>query len=134
MPDQPQALDAGQAQELAQEFHDLAVAIGQFRLDNVATLTPEQQSQLLNLQLQCVQFSNHFIAMGLFAAQADLAATLAVIKQQTTVAANAIETINDINKALQIATAAAVLGASIASLNPSAVATGVQGLVSAVQG
>src|SRR5690348_1632895 len=123
MPDQPQALDAAQAQELAQEFHDLAVAIGQCRLDNVATLNPDQQAKLLNFQLQCVQFSNHFIAMGLFAAQADLAATLAVIKQQTANAAEAIETINDINKALQIATAVAVLGASIASLNPSAVAT-----------
>lgn len=133
MANQQQTLTAAQAQELAQNFHDVAVAIGQFRLDNVATLTADQQTQLQNLQMQCVQFSNQFIAAGLFAAQDDLASTLATIKQQTASAAQAIETVNNVNKALQIATAAAVLGSSIASLNPSAVASGVQGLVSAIQ-
>jgi hypothetical protein len=134
MASQTQPLTAGQAQGLAQEFHDMAVAIGAFRLAQVNTLTDAQQFQLQNLQLQCVQFSNSFITLGLFAQQSNLAATLQTIKQQTAVAQQAISTINTIDKVLQIATAAAVLGASIASMNPSAVASGIQGLITAMAG
>jgi hypothetical protein len=134
MASQTQPLAAAQAQELAQEFHDMAVAIGAYRLVYVTTLTNTQQYQLQNLQLQCIQYSNSFITLGLFAQQANLAAALQSIKQQTTIAQQAISTINNIDKVLQIATAAAVLGASIASMNPSAVASGIQGLVTATAG
>lgn len=134
MPDQTQPLTPSQAQDLAQSFHDIAVAIGQYKLAKVAILTDTQQYQLQNLQLQCMQYSNTFIAAGLFAAQANLTATLATIKQATAQANQAIATIGDVDKALQIATAAAVLGASIASMNPSAVGTGLDGLVKAIAG
>ena len=129
-----QPLTAVQAQELAQEFHDLAAAIGAYRLAQASTLTDTQQYQLQNLQMQCTQYSNSFIAAGLFAEQADLAATLQTIQQQTAVAQKAIATIKAVDKVLQIATAVAVLGASIASLNPSAVGSGIEGLVTAVAG
>jgi hypothetical protein len=134
MAPQTQPLTPTQARELAQEFHDIAAAIGTFRLAQVNSLTDAQQLQLQNLQLQCIQFSNTFITLGLFAAQANLASTLQTIKQQTDTAKQAISTINTIDRVLQIATAAAVLGASIASMNPSAVASGMQGLISAVTG
>jgi hypothetical protein len=70
----------------------------------------------------------------LFAAQADLAATLQKIRQATKEAQLTLKVIDDIDKALQIATAAAVLGASIASMNPSAVASGIGGLITAITG
>lgn len=134
MASQTQPLTAAQAQELAQEFHDVAAAIGAYRLSQVNMLTDVQQYQLQNQQLQCIQYSTTFVTAGLFAQQTDLAATLQTIKQQTTVAQKAISTINTVDKVLQIVAAAAVLGASIASMNPSAVASGVQGLVTAVAG
>jgi hypothetical protein len=134
MADQTQPLTAAQAQELAQEFHDIAAAIGAYRLSQVNVLTDAQQYRLQNYQLQCIQYSNTFITIGLFAQQADLAATLQTIKKQTTAAQNAISTINTVDKVLQVVSAFAVLGASIASMNPSAVASGVQGLIAAVTG
>jgi hypothetical protein len=134
MVSQTQPLTAVQAQGLVQDFHDMAAAIGAYRLAQVNTLTDTQQYELQNLQLQCVQYSNSFITLGLFAQQANLAATLQTIKQQTRTAQQAISKINTIDKALQIATAAAVLGASIASMNPPAVASGIQGLITAVTG
>jgi hypothetical protein len=134
MANETQPITAAQAAELAQDFHDLAVAIGQYRLENVADLTDAQQSQLQNQQWQCIQFSNSFIAASLFAAQADLAATLQKIRQATKEAQLTLKVIDDIDKALQIATAAAVLGASIASMNPSAVASGIGGLITAITG
>jgi hypothetical protein len=132
MSTQTQPLTASQAQELAQEFHDLAATIGSYRLSQVSTLSDAQQYQLQNQQLQCIQYSNAFITFGLFAQQADLAATLKAIQLQTAAAKQGISTINTVNKVLQIATAAAVLGASIASMNPAAVATGIQGLITAI--
>jgi hypothetical protein len=129
MATQTQPLTAAQAQELAKEFHDIAAAIGMYRLAQVNNLSDKQQFRLQNLQLQCIQFSDSFITLGLFAQQASLAVTLQTIKQQTTAAQQAISTINTVDKVLEIATAAAVLGASVASMNPSAVASGVQGLI-----
>src|ERR1700722_7052039 len=114
MPDQTQPLTPSQAQDLAKNFHDIAAAIGQYKLTKVAILTDTQQYQLQNLQLQCIQYSNIFISAGLFAAQANLTATLTSIKQATAQANQAIASIGDVDKALQIASAAAVLGASIA--------------------
>jgi hypothetical protein len=134
MASQGQPLTAAQAQELAQEFHDIAAAIGAYRLSQANVLTDAQQYQLQNFQLQCVQYSTTFITVGLFVQQADLTATLQTIKQQTTAAQKAISAINTADKVLQIVTATAVLGASIASMNPSAVASGVQGLIAAVAG
>ena len=124
------ALTPVQAQQLAQEYHDIAAAIGAYRLAQVNVLTDAQQYQLQNQQLQCIQYSTTFITAGLFAQQADLAATLQTIKQQTAVAQQGISAINTVDKVMQIVTATAVLGASIASLNPSAV----QGLITAVTG
>jgi hypothetical protein len=134
MASQTQPLTAAQSQELAQAFHEMAVAIGAYRLAQVNTLTDTQQYQLQNLQFQCLQYSNSFITLGLFAQQANLAAVLQMIKQKTTIARQAISAITTVDKVLQIATAAAVLGASIASMNPSAVASGMQGLITAVTG
>jgi hypothetical protein len=132
MATQTQPLTAAQAHNLAEEFHDIAAAIGAYRLAQVSTLTDTQQYQLQNLQLQCVQYSTGFITLGLFAQQANLVATLQTITKQTTAAQQAISTINTIDKVLQIATAAAVLGASIASMNALAVGSGIQGLITAV--
>jgi hypothetical protein len=134
MSSQTQPLTPAQAQGLAQEFHDMAVAIGTYRLAQVNALTDTQQFRLQNLQLQCVQFSNSFITLGLFAQQSNLAITLQTIKKQAAIAQEAISTINSIDKVLEVASAAAVLGASIASMNPSAVASGIQGLITAAAG
>jgi hypothetical protein len=132
MADQTQPLTLAQIQELAQEFHDLAAAIGAYRLAQANKLTDDQQYQLQNQQLLCIQYSNTFITAGLKAQQSDLVETLATIKQQTDAAKQAIATINNIDNVLQIVTAAAVLGASIASSNPAAIANGIQGLITAI--
>ena len=125
-------LNAAQAGDLAQQFHDLAAAIGSYRLKNVATLSATQQAQLQNQQAMCTNLSNTWIATGLSMEQNNLATTLQQIKQATTQAQKAIAKIATVNSVLQIVSALAVLGASIASMNPSAIATGVQGVITAI--
>jgi hypothetical protein len=127
-----QPLTPAQAGDLAQQFHDLAAAIGSYRLQNVATLSATQQAQLQNQQALCTNLSNTWIAAGLSLEQNNLAATLQQIKQATTQAQEAITNIATVNTVLQIVSAIAVLGASIASMNPTAIASGVQGVITAI--
>ena len=129
-------LNPAQCGDLAQQFHDLAVAIGNYRLQHVndPDMTDARQFQLQNEQMLCLQFSNHFIAQGLALEQSAIDETLQDIKRATSDAQNAIATIASVDKALQITSALAVLGASIASMNPSAIESGVEGVFSALAG
>jgi hypothetical protein len=129
MPTQP--ITPAQAQALAQAFHDIAAAVGNYRIDQALTLRDAQQFQLQNFQSQLLQNSNNFVTMGLFAEQTDIDTTLQTIAKATAAAKAAISTITKVDKILQILAAAAILGASIASMNPSAVGSGIQGLITA---
>ncbi len=129
-----QMLTQDQITALAQVFHDIAAAIGDFRIANARTLSDSEQAKLQNQQFQCLQYSTNFITMGIAMEQADLDATVQQIESVTAQAQEAIETIQLTDKVLQIATAAAVLGASIASLNTSAIGNGIQGLITAIDG
>src|ERR1700751_2113804 len=118
-------LTKDQAQLLSQVFHDLGAAIVDFRSRHATELSDQQQFKLEGFQNQCFQFSNRFAAMSLFAQEEDLDATLQAITESTKKAESAIRTIGIIDKVLQIATAAAVLGESIVSLNPSSIGSGI---------
>jgi hypothetical protein len=129
-----QPLTPAQAGDLAQQFHDIAVTIGSYRLKNVGTFSAEEQYQLQNQQMQCLQYSNSFITAGLTLEMTNLSATLQQIKQATTQAQQAIANVGAVDKVLQIVTAVAVLGASIASMNPAAIASGAQGVLTSIVG
>ncbi|RRA50479.1 hypothetical protein [Acidipila sp. EB88] len=128
-----QVPSAAQCGDLAQQFHDLASLIGNYRLNQYGTLTVAQQYQLQNQQMQCLQYSSSFITQGLSLEQTTLTATLKAIKNATTQARNAIAANGTVDKTLQIITSLAVLGASIYSMNPSAIQSGIQGVISTLQ-
>src|SRR5579863_1142086 len=120
-------LTSDQAQMLSQLFHDLGAAIVDFRSQHATVLSDQQQFRLEGFQNKCFQFSNRFAAMSLFAQEEDLDATLQEIAKGTKQAEGAIRTIGIVDKVLQIATAAAVLGESIVSLNPDSIGSGIKG-------
>ena len=121
-----------QAHDLAETFHGLANVLAQYRIANAATLTNEEQFKLGNVQSQFLIYFNTFIVAGLQNAQNQLTPVLASLATQTQKAQKALKNIEDFDKALQIVTAAAVLGASIFSMDPAAIKTGVQGLIEAI--
>lgn len=128
-----QPLTPEQCGDLAQEFHDCGIAIGDFRLKNATTLSTSEQFQLQNAQMLCFQYSSSFIVAGLSMEQSTLAATLYDIKAATAKANLAMETIAKVDKALNIASALAVLAGSIYSMNPSSIYGSVQGVLDAVK-
>ncbi len=121
-----------QAHDLAETFHGLANALAQYRITNAVTLTNEEQFRLGNLQSQFLNFMNTFIVAGLQNAQNQLAPVLASLATQTKKAEKALKSIQNFDKTLQIATAAAVLGASVFSMDTSAIKAGIQGLIETV--
>lgn len=101
---------------IAQLFHDLSVAVGQFRLDRIhggLSLDDPGIVQLLGLQVSLLNASSSFYgqAANLMLEDADWAATQ--ITSATKEAISAIKTLQVVNKVINIASAAGVLATAI---------------------
>jgi hypothetical protein len=124
-------LSVDDIRQLAAGFHDLGVACGQYRFDNWKTLSPADQSKLEGLEWTLLNYSCDFSAEAMEQTLSYLASTLNDIKAATDQAEKAIKKIKTVDKVIKIAAAGAVLGAAIASLNPSGVADAVKGVYTA---
>jgi hypothetical protein len=125
-------LNADQAFELAKGFHDLSVAIGNFRFSQGDALTDDQQKQLEDLQFDVLNDSTKFNGMSISLELDDLQGTLDQIKDATDKMQNAIQHLKDVGKIINIATAGVTLGAAVVSMNPGAVFSAIGGAITAV--
>jgi hypothetical protein len=113
-------LSTDQLTSMAQDFHDLAVAVGQFRLDRIhqgAPLADPGIVQLLGLQFSLLNTSSSLALQAAQVTLADADAAAAMIKSATEDANAAIQTASTINKVVTIAAAATVLAAAITTGN-----------------
>jgi hypothetical protein len=127
-------LSADQAFELANEFHNLAVSVGNYRFDNWDDLTPTQRKRLEDLQWTLMNYSSDFIAQGISLTVDNLQGALNKLVNATSEANDAIKKIKVVNKVVAIATAATILGASIMSGNADGALKAGQDLVNAISG
>jgi len=125
-------LTSDQAFALAQQFHDLAVAIGNFRFANFDDLSSAQRKRLEDLQFDVLNDSTKFNAISIDLSLNELQSTLADINASTDRMKDAITNLKNIGKVINIATAAVTLGAAIVSMNPGAIASAVSGTVKAL--
>jgi hypothetical protein len=105
---------------IAQEFHDIGAAIGQFRLNQIhdgRELTDREIVQLMGLHISLLNISSSFAlqAAQVTLADADQAAT--TIKAATAKANAAIATAGTIDKVINIGSAATVLAAAVMTGN-----------------
>jgi hypothetical protein len=110
-------LSSDQAFQLANQFHDLSVAVGNERFDQWDELTPAQRKRLEDLQWTLMNYSSDFTAQAINFVVDDLQGTLAKITGATSQANKAISNIKLVSKVLTIAADATVLGAAIMSGN-----------------
>jgi hypothetical protein len=116
------ALTEDQMQALAQSFHDIAVAIGQVRLDAIkagAGLTDPRIVQLQGNVFSLMQTANHLALQGAKLTLDNAEQALNQITVATQTADHALAKLASIDKAVQIASAVIVLGAAISTQNPS---------------
>jgi hypothetical protein len=110
-------LTAGQARDLANQFHDLSVAIGDYRFGNWDSLTRADRDNLEDLQWTLMNYSSDFTSQAITLALSNLDETLSRIGRITNKARRVIKTIKTVDKVVRIAAAATVLGAAIVTGN-----------------
>lgn len=129
-----ETLTADQAYQLATWYNSLARAIGDYRFDNWNKLSEEERTKLENKEYSVRNASTDFVELALRLTLTDLAGTLKRIKQATDQMKSAIKHLQNVGKAIKIATAAVTLGGAIVSMNPSAIAEAIGGAISAASG
>lgn len=101
---------------IAQQFHDLSIVLGQFRLNQIhagAQLNDPGIVQLLGLQWSLMTTSSSFYAQASQVTLADADKASAQIGAATKAANDAVKTIQIINKVLSIGSAAGLLAAAV---------------------
>jgi hypothetical protein len=113
-------LTADQARDLANQYHDLSVVVGDYRFDHWDDLSSAKRRRLEDLQWTLMNYSSDFTAQAISLTLSDLNGALARIAETTKKAKRTIQTIKIVDKVIRIAAAATVLAASIMSGNPEA--------------
>src|SRR6266436_2639688 len=119
-------INAGQARDLAQQFHDLATAVGDFRFDHWDELAKSERDRLKDMQFMLLNNSTHFITELVGVILDDVQGDLEALQKVTANAKKALENIADVKKAIEIAAELVKLGAAVASENPAAITSAVQ--------
>jgi hypothetical protein len=124
-------LTAQQANDLSSNFLGLPQAIGDFRYDNWSTLTKEDNQNLGNLQWSILNYGEDILALSATLVMAEVEGSLAQINSVTQQIKGTIDTLQKVQKALNVAASIVTLGGAIISKNPKAIAGGIQGVVDA---
>jgi len=125
-------LTQDQARSLAEDFFEVAKAVGDFRFAH-DDLTAEQESVLHSLQEQLSNESNHFTAVAIQLTLDDLQPTLDRINAVTRRVNDAVTTLNNVRSVITVATSFVALGAAIASGSPGTIASAAQDTIQALQ-
>ncbi len=130
---QPTINSAAEANNLANLFLALSQAVDDLRLSGtLQNPTPEQLQRLKDLSLQLGSIANGFIAQAIGATLQTIQADLANIKNVTADAKTQLGHLNNVSKAISIATAALGLGTAIVTGNPAGIIGAAQTLTTAL--
>jgi hypothetical protein len=115
-------LTSADAFKLSKSFHDLSVAIGEYRFANWNALSEGNRKTLEDEEWSLLNASSDMItkAVGLALDESDPAAQK--VQAATAAAQKAVKTLKEVGKVITIATAAVGLGAAIVSKDPGAIA------------
>jgi len=110
-------LSSDQAYQLASQFHEMSVAVGDYRFGHWDELSAAQRKRLEDLQWTLMNYSSDFTAQAISLVVDDLQGTLSKIRGAILQANKVINNIEVVSRVLVIAASAAVLGAAIMSGN-----------------
>ncbi|MGB9236839.1 MAG: hypothetical protein WCC04_20715 [Terriglobales bacterium] len=120
---------------IAQQFHDLAVAVSQFRLEQIhggASLDDQEIVQLLGLQYNLFNTSSSFYLQAAKITLVDADQAAAQVMGATKDATAAIKTLKVINKAISIGSAVGVLAAAVMTGDMSQIGNAAKGVYTAI--
>lgn len=120
-----------QLTELGDDFLSFAQAIGDYRIQNRALLSDEQNLQIKNFHWTLLTYADDFYTTSAKLMINDIQASLATIKDITGQINQTYQQLRNVQKAINIAAAGVTLGAAIFSKNPEAVGNAISELVNA---
>ena len=125
---------AAEARRLADLFSDLSDAVDDLLLTAPAKTPPERLASL-RAQAQALEDKSHFFtAKAIGATLQSIQQDLDHIKKVTTQAKAQLGVLNEVSKAIAIATSAVNLGTAIAEGNPAAILTATDALATTIAG
>lgn len=130
----PTTLSDDQMQALAQSFHDIAVEIGQVRLNAIRVGSKLTDPGIVQLQGYVYSLMNAAAGFALQAANITLANADQAVKQisvATKTADKALAQLQDIDKAVKIASSVIVLAMAISTKDPDQIATASRSVLAA---
>ena len=122
-------LTAQQANELANNFLGLAQAIGYYRYQNFDTLTKQQNQKIRDLHWSILNYADDLYTLSATLVMDNVQTSLTSIGAVTTKIQSTYKTLQDVQKAINVAASVVTLGGSILSKNPQAIADSIRGLV-----
>jgi hypothetical protein len=122
-------LTSAQANALANDFLGLAQAIGNFRYDNWNEMSKTQNQQLGKMQWSILNYGEDILALSTTLAMDDVQASLNKINDTTLEIMSTIQQLKNIQKVINVAGAIIAFGGAVISKDPSAIKTGLQGVI-----
>ena len=124
-------LTSADAFKLSKAFHDLSVAIGEYRFANWNVLSEDDRKTLEDEEWSLLNASSDMVtkAVGLALDESDPAAQK--IQAATAAAQKAVKTVKEVGKVITVATAAVGLAAAIVSKDPGAIAKNAKAVLDA---
>ena len=122
-------LTAEQAREIAKALRKLSSDLGDYRFENWDQLSEEERSRIEGMEWTLLNYSSDMTAAAIEIATDNIAEPIAQIKSATAALDGAMENINSVSKAINIATKTVTFAASVASGNAGAIKDSVEGLI-----
>lgn len=122
-------LTSAQANALANDFLGLAQAIGNFRYDNWNEMSKTQNQQLGKLQWSILNYGEDILSLSTVLVMDDVQASLDKINDITLEIRSTIQKLQNVQKVINVAAAIISFGGAVISKDPSAIKTGLQGVI-----
>ncbi|MAC94211.1 MAG: hypothetical protein CMC96_01785 [Flavobacteriales bacterium] len=128
-----ETLNSQQLIEIAKQLKVIARSINDFQIDNWNNLTTEQFNRLNKTERDILLTVQDLIARSVTVLAENSEDLISMIKEATDKVETSLKQIENINKAIEIATASVFIASAIISQNPSAISLSLQGLAEALE-
>ena len=125
-------LAAEQVNELANHFLAMAEDLEAYREKNFATLSDKQNKQIKDLHQLILKFSDDFYTLSAILAFDEVQSSLSLIEELKIKMKITLQTLQDIQKVINIAGSVVTLGNAIVKIDPKAIAEALISLKDAI--
>lgn len=126
-------LTAQQVNVLADNLSAMAQVVGKYRYKNFENLSASQSQQMKDLEASVIDIADSLYSLSATMVMDDIQESLAAIDRVTNEMKYTYETLEDIQKAIDVAGAVVTLGSSILSGKPQSIAQSINDLVNTWQ-